>query len=87
MIALRNILISVIFFTEDFTRIVAVDLGNRLVDLFSSIERTAPTSPVIPRKLIRRAEEKLQDAVRQMIMRQTMSDRRRKYFGSDPFRP
>lgn len=87
MISLRNILVTSVFFLEDLARIIAVDLGNRLLDFFTYLEETPKVGKVIQQTpLLKRIEDNIEHRVSRIIMHQTMSDRRKIFFGSDPFK-
>ena len=87
MIALRNLIITSIFFVEDLARIIAVDLGNRILDVFTYFGESSKMGKTFQRThLLKGLEQNIEEKVRHIIMRQTMSDRRKVFFGSDPFK-
>ncbi len=87
MIALRNFITVTIFFAEDFARIIAVDVGNKLLDFFAYL-KAAPKvgKPIQHAHLLKGLEDNIEQRVSRIIMHQTMSDRRKMFFGSDPLK-
>jgi hypothetical protein len=87
MISLRNLIITSIFFIEDLARIIAVDLGNRILDIFSYLGESRSIGKTFQRTgLLKGIEESIEEKVNHILTRQTMSDRRKIFFGSDPFK-